>query len=135
MAYAFSRLKTDGFWHRIPKPGYDPDIEYNVSSIERLQEMYFGDKNNELISWSESWNDRPTNGMALCRLCHWSIDEGLMSVGASYEMLVSQRVRTDQNMPGHMLTLADGPIFRPAKDPLWPAQDNLEDHRWRTFKN
>jgi hypothetical protein len=40
-------VKTDGFWHRIPKPGYDLDIEYNVSSMERLQEMYFGAKMDE----------------------------------------------------------------------------------------
>ena len=79
--------------------------------------------------------DRPTNGLALCRLCHWSFDEGLMSVGTSYEVLVSRQVRTDQNMPGHMLTLADRPIFRPAKEPFWPAQDNSGEHRRRTFKN
>ena len=23
MAYPFPRLKTDGFWHLIPKPGYE----------------------------------------------------------------------------------------------------------------
>jgi hypothetical protein len=39
------------------------------------------------------------------------------------------------NMPGHMLTLADRTIFRPAKEPLWPGRDNLDDHRRRTFKN
>jgi putative restriction endonuclease len=38
-------------------------------------------------------------------------------------------------MPGHMLTLADRPIFRPPKEPFWPAQDNLGDHRRRVFKN
>ena len=27
MAYPFSRLKTDGFWERVPKPGYGPEIE------------------------------------------------------------------------------------------------------------
>ena len=69
-------------------------------------------------SWSESHDDRPTNGLALCRLCHWSFDEGLMSVGQVYEVMVSRRVRTDQNMPGHMLTLADRPIFRPPEEPL-----------------
>ena len=128
MAYPFSRLRTDCFWHRIPKPGYDPDIECNVGSMERLREMYFGAKmDDELFAWSESRDDRPTNGLALCRLCHWSFDEGLMSVGASYEVLVSRRIRMDQNMPGHMLTLVDRPIFHPAKEPLWPAQDNLED--------
>jgi len=47
MAYPFSRLRTDRFWHRIPKPGYDPDIEYNVSSMERMQEMYFGARMDE----------------------------------------------------------------------------------------
>jgi len=41
----------------------------------------------------------------------------------------------DQNMPGHMLTLADRPIFRPAKETFWPAQKNLEDRQRRTFKN
>jgi len=77
----------------------------------------------------------PTNGLALCRLCHWSFDEGLMGVGQQYEVLVSRRVRTDQNMPGHMLTLADRLIFRPNDQPHWPAQENLSDHRRRVFKN
>jgi putative restriction endonuclease len=34
-----------------------------------------------VIPWNQSHDDKPTNGMALCRLCHWSFDEGLMSVG------------------------------------------------------
>lgn len=42
--------------------------------------------------WSESFDDSPTNGMALCKLCHWSFDEGLMSVGMEYEVLVSKVV-------------------------------------------
>ena len=85
--------------------------------------------------WNESRDDRPTNGLALCRLCHWSFDEGLMGVGQEYEVLVSRRVRTDQNMPGHMLTLADRPIFRPEEQPFWPDQENLNHHRRQTFKN
>jgi hypothetical protein len=35
--------------------------------------------------------------LCLCRLCQWSSDEGLMSVGDGYEVLVSGRVRTDRN--------------------------------------
>lgn len=27
MAYPFPRLKTDGFWHLIPNPGYEDRIE------------------------------------------------------------------------------------------------------------
>jgi hypothetical protein len=43
--------------------------------------------------------------------------------GRSYEVLVSGRVKMDQNMPGHMLTLAHRPIFRHAKEPFWPAKN------------
>jgi hypothetical protein len=42
MAYPFSRLKIDGFWQRIPKSAYDPNVEYDVKSMARLREMYVG---------------------------------------------------------------------------------------------
>jgi putative restriction endonuclease len=54
--------------------------------------------------WKESFDDRPTNGMALCKLCHWSFDKGLMSVGKKYEVLVSKSVMKEQNYPGHILS-------------------------------
>jgi len=47
--------------------------------------------------WKDSFDDRPTNGMALCKLCHWSFDKGLMSVGKDYEVLVSKRVQVEKN--------------------------------------
>jgi hypothetical protein len=56
-----------------------------------------------------------------------------MSVGKSYEVLVSKRVRLDQNIPGHNLTLTERPIFRPDKDEFWPSQDNLKWHRDRKY--
>ena len=34
-----------------------------------------------IVPWSESRDDRPTNGLALCRFCHWSFDEGLVERG------------------------------------------------------
>jgi len=71
--------------------------------------------------------------VCLCRLCHWSFDEGLMSVGRAYEVLVSDRVRTDRNIPGHVLTLQDRPIFKPEKDRHWPGQENLKIHRQKCY--
>lgn len=82
-----------------------------------------------IVPWRDTQNDSPTNGLCLCRLCHWSFDEGLMSVGRKYEVLVSRRVQSDQNMPGHVLTLVDRPIFKPKKEIYWPSQDNLALHR------
>jgi putative restriction endonuclease len=83
--------------------------------------------------WKDSFDDRPTNGMALCKLCHWSFDKGLMSVGKEYEVLVSKRVSAEKNYPGHILTLTDRPIFTPDKQMFWPAQDNLSWHRKNLF--
>jgi putative restriction endonuclease len=33
-----------------------------------------------IVPWSETHDDRPANGMALCRMCHWTFDEGLLGV-------------------------------------------------------
>jgi len=85
-----------------------------------------------VVPWRESHDDHPTNGMCLCRLCHWSFDEGLMSVGRDYELLVSSRVRMDNNIPAHILPLADRKIFTPEETRLWPSQDNLRKH-YRTI--
>ena len=245
MAYPFPRLKTDGFWHLIPNPGYEGIIDdMQFSSMTRLREVCAGAKMEDelfqlmcnletreqlravlistyfteeihpvlydqgvinyeaneyskvllkvaediesfvkgenrteqkekirdqgfrkaiinlynhrcaicgirmltpeghtiveaahVIPWSQSQDDNPTNGMALCRLCHWSFDEGLMSVGKGYEVLVSKRVRLDQNMPGHILTLTDRLIFKPQQIELWPKQENLDWHRDELFLN
>ena len=240
MAYPFSRLKTDGFWERLSKPGYDPEIEYNIKSMNRLREMYLGARMDDelfaylcnpetreqlravlidtyfateirpivlrqgkvnyeayeysktllelrpdvlrtkededafqknvrdqgfrrvivslyghrcatcgiriltpdgltiveaahIIPWNETHDDRPTNGLSLCRLCHWSFDVGLLSVGNLYEVLVSKRVRLEQNLPGHILTLEGRNIFKPGQERYWPAQDNLASHRRKAF--
>jgi putative restriction endonuclease len=240
MAYPFPRLQSDGFWHRVANPGYDPAVDYNVSSMAKLREIYEGARLDDelfgflvdpvtrellrsvlvqtyfspkirpildeqafvnltafayakdvvagirestkslaqgppeiqrvrdqgfrraivglydhrcalcgirmrtpeghtvveaahIVPWSESHDDLPTNGLCLCRLCHWSFDEGLMSVGKKYEVQVSDRVRIDSNMPGHILTLVDRPIFKPENERFWPGQDNLSRHRKSRF--
>ncbi len=243
MAHPFPRLKSDGFWERICNPGFDPKVEYNVSSMGKLREIYSGARLDDelfqfmqikdsreklravltntyfapeiqpkvieqgyvnfasyiysqaliqqrvaeepglfrggiepakkkkvrdagfrkaivslyehrcalcgirmltpeghtvveaahIIPWSESQDDQPTNGLCLCRICHWSFDEGLMSVGNDYEVLVSKRVQSDRNIPGHIQTLMDRPIFKPGQKVYWPGQENFMFHRQKTF--
>jgi putative restriction endonuclease len=242
MAYAYPRLKTDGFWQLIPNPGFESQININFSSMTKLREVCAGARMDEdlfqlmckpetreqlratlieryfapeirvkvleqghlnyaayqyseellkvaeekkdfgkakdesgwdkkirdsgfrrtivtlyrhrcalcgirmltpeghtivdaahIKPWKDSFDDRPTNGMALCKLCHWSFDKGLMSVSKKYQVLVSKRVMLEQNFPGHILTLTDRPIFTPEKENFWPAQDNLNWHRRNTF--
>jgi len=243
MAYPYPRLKTDGFWHLIPNPGFENQININFSSMTKLREVCAGARMDEELfrlmckpetreqlraalietyfapeirprileqghlnyaayqysekllkvaegkkdfgkatdesdwqkkirdsgfrrtivtlyrhrcalcgirmltpeghtivdaahikPWKDSFDDRPTNGLALCKLCHWSFDKGLMSVSREYQVLVSKRVMVEQNFPGHILTLSDRPIFTPEKESFWPAQDNLHWHRRNTFR-
>jgi predicted restriction endonuclease len=42
IAHPFPRLQKDGFWHRVTHPGYDPEKDYNVTSIAKLNEIYSG---------------------------------------------------------------------------------------------
>lgn len=87
-----------------------------------------------IVPWAISKNDNPTNGLALCRLCHWSFDEGLMAVGKSYEVQVSPQVKREPNFPGHMLTLSDWTIFRPQDSTYWPMLENFAWHWKAVFR-
>lgn len=84
--------------------------------------------------WSESQNDDPTNGMALCKLCHWSFDEGFMSVDKQYHVLVSPTVIQNSNLPGHIMTLSDRPMFRPSESRYWPDPENFIWHTRERFR-
>lgn len=82
-----------------------------------------------IIPWSISYNDDPRNGMALCRLCHWTFDEGLVSVSSQYRVITSPQLAAAHNVPGYLLTLADRGIIGPDEQLLWPDLDALSWHR------
>jgi putative restriction endonuclease len=87
-----------------------------------------------IIPWSVSHNDDPRNGMALCRLCHWTFDEGLASVSARYTMLISADLRSSSNLPGHLLTLESRPIMGPSDQKFMPDPDALSYHRQQIYR-
>ena len=84
--------------------------------------------------WSKKHDDRPANGMALCKLCHWSFDNGFMGVGQEYEVLVSPLTREEQNNPGPIMTLEQRPIFLPEDSRHIPDQNCLEKHRQEVYR-
>jgi len=86
-----------------------------------------------IVPWSRSQNDDIRNGMALCKLCHWAFDEGMMGVSDSYAVITSRQIVADPNVPGFLLTLSGRNIIPPADRELWPAQQYLFEHRkeWR----
>ena len=47
MAYPYPRLKTDGFWHLIPNPTFENQININFSSMTKLREVCAGARMDE----------------------------------------------------------------------------------------
>ena len=72
--------------------------------------------------------------MALCRLCHWTFDEGLVGVSPRYAVLTSPQLTARHNVSGHLLALAGRGIICPAEKPLWPDREALRWHRRHVFR-
>ena len=87
-----------------------------------------------IVPWSKSHDDRPANGLALCRLCHWYFDEGLMGVGRLYEVMVSRQIQVEENLPGHILSFNERRMVTPEEKVFWPAQENLAVHRKECYR-
>ncbi len=82
-----------------------------------------------IVPWAKSHNDDIRNGMALCKLCHWAFDWGMMGVSKQYEVITSRKIAAAPNAPGFLLTLSDRGIIPPSDHDLWPAQEYLAEHR------
>jgi putative restriction endonuclease len=87
-----------------------------------------------IIPWRVSHDDDLHNGMELCRLCHWTFDQGLLGVSSKYLVLLSDELRIAQNMPGYLLTLERRPIIGPDEAALWPHKEALAWHRGNVFR-
>jgi putative restriction endonuclease len=86
-----------------------------------------------IIPWRISHNDTLGNGMALCRLCHWSFDEGLFGVSKRYVLKASPLLQYSKNLPGLLVTLDTRDIIKPDDSDFWPDQKTLRWHRKEVF--
>jgi len=86
-----------------------------------------------IVPWSKTQNDDIRNGMALCKLCHWAFDEGMVGVGDSYAVVTSRQIAQNPNFPGSLQALSGRLIITPTDQVLWPAQEYLRWHR-REFR-
>ena len=84
-----------------------------------------------IIPWSETRDDRPANGLSLCRTCHWTFDERLLSVSRDYEIVTSNQLNVSGNLSGYLMNLEGRTIFVPSYEAYRPDRDSLEWHRKR----
>lgn len=83
--------------------------------------------------WSVSHDDHPTNGLSLCKLCHWSFDAGLLGVSDSLTVLTSPRLSADGNVGGYLTKTSDRSLLVPREESLRPASEKLAWHRDNIF--
>ena len=86
-----------------------------------------------IIPFNKSYNNDVRNGISLCRLHHWSFDEGLISVDRNYKVVVSNLMLERGPTEWLLTTLRDKLILLPEHNELYPAQEALTWHREKVF--
>ena len=84
--------------------------------------------------WHVSHDDRPANGMALCRLCHWAFHAGMLGIRRDYEVLTSPEIASAGNIAAHLGTLSGRRIVGPAEERHWPDVEAVDWHRKHVFR-
>ena len=72
--------------------------------------------------------------MALCRMCHWTFDEGLLGVSQEYEVIASKQLPVADNLPGYLTNLEGRGIVGPSQNPFWPDTESLRWHHDNVFR-
>lgn len=84
-----------------------------------------------IVPWSQTHNDAIENGLALCKLCHWGFDEGLLMASAKYAVMTSSLLNANYNIPAHLPALKGKLMSLPSDQAFWPDLEALKQHRER----
>lgn len=129
--YAAGPVRAQGF-RRVVVAAYDHRCAFCGIRMQTIDGHTVVDAAH-IKPWSISHNDDPRNGLALCRLCHWTFDAGLLSVSDQYALLTATQLSVAPNLPGHLATLTGRNIFLPDDRGLWPDIAMLKWHRRYQF--
>ncbi len=112
---AFRRVVTDAYDYRCTACGLRL-VHDGRSIVEACH----------LVPWSESRDDDPRNGLALCRNHHWAMDRSLIAPGPDMIWYASKSL--DKRIDGEkgLLELKGQPVIKPSKERYGPKQDALE---------
>lgn len=84
--------------------------------------------------FSESRNNDPNNGIALCKNAHWMFDQGLWSLDDDYRVIVAHSAFDEDTREQKSLRDFHGQrIELPSNAKLWPDTQHLAWHREYKF--
>jgi putative restriction endonuclease len=87
-----------------------------------------------IIPWSESKNDDPRNGLALCKSHHWMFDMFLLTVRPDYRVKISSWLKKESEQIENTLGWDQKEIFLPTDQRFLPNKVALKDH-YEKFKS
>jgi putative restriction endonuclease len=84
--------------------------------------------------FSDSRNNDPNNGLALCKNAHWQFDVGLWTIDDDYRVLVATESFSECSPYQKSLAEMHGQSLRlPANAAIWPSKIHLAWHRSHKF--
>jgi putative restriction endonuclease len=81
-----------------------------------------------IVPWSESYNDHPTNGIALCKNHHWAMDQNVIAPGMDRRWHVSPVLDERNADHQNLINLNGKTLFEPNEKRFRPTEELLE---WR----
>jgi putative restriction endonuclease len=79
-----------------------------------------------LVPWSESYDDSPTNGLALCKLHHWALDAHLISPTTDLHWQVSGVLDARRDSERELTRLDGLPMLLPQEERFYPHLEAVE---------
>jgi putative restriction endonuclease len=121
--------KRDGAFRRVVVDLYDYQCAACGLRIKLpLETITFVDAAH-LIPFSESHNDHPSNGIALCKNHHWAMDRNLIAPGVDMKWRVAGSILSQRSTgEAELARLAGSPVLPPHDPQFSPSRDSL---RWR----
>lgn len=85
--------------------------------------------------FSDSRNNDPLNGLALCKNAHWLFDAGLWSIDEEYRVLVAKEAFSESSPNQQSLCSMEGQrLLLPQDQAIWPSRVHLAWHRTKKFR-
>lgn len=84
--------------------------------------------------FAKTFNNHPTNGIALCPNLHRAFDRGVVSVNDNYEVILSKSFKENLESDYGFHKLAGKPIILPTNSEYNPSLESFAWHRKNVFK-
>ncbi|WP_266362212.1 HNH endonuclease [Tellurirhabdus rosea] len=87
-----------------------------------------------IVPFYKTFNNHPTNGIALCPNLHRAFDKGAISIDDNYRLIASRTFVENEISPYSLKSLVGKAIQLPMDERYWPDPEAFAWHRRHTFR-